>query len=145
MAWATTTQVSDITGTTVTTAQLNAASSVIDIYANRTEAASGGIHTRDLNTLKQACAWQAVWQAQQTDYGTKSSFISMTQDGFSVTYGSDKSESEIMLAPLARRALRNLSWKGSKSTKPRRIEYRTGSLVSSNLRNESSDELFGWR
>lgn len=114
MAWATLQQVEDVTGVEVTAPQLAAAQSVIEIYANRTSDTDhdATLSARDVNALKQAVSWQAVWQAQQAGYETRSAFRQFDQDGLRVAADA---QSDIMLAPLAARALRNLSWKGSRT------------------------------
>lgn len=115
MAWATLEQVEAVTGVEVTAPQLAAAQSVIEIYANRESSTDhdATLTARDARALKQAVAWQAVWQAQQAGYDTRSAFRQLDQDGLRVT---TDSQSDVMLAPLAARALRNLSWKAQRTT-----------------------------
>lgn len=135
--WCSLADVAAITGTSVTEAQLNAASSVISIYVNRSPAASATLTVRDLYWLAQACAWQARWQSQQPGYDQKSSVDSVNQDNTQVAYGK---EWQISLAPLAARALKNLSWKGSRSVRIHRH------LLPSTLdfTNEESDAFSCW-
>ncbi len=136
--WCSLADVTAITGTTVTSAQLAAGSAVITIYTNRNPSASANLTTRDLYWLQQACAWQARWQAQQPGYDQKSSVDNVNQDNTQVAYGK---EWQISLAPLAARALKNLSWKGSRTVSVH------SSLVPRGLdfTNEDSDWASYWR
>ena len=124
--WCSLADVTAITGASVTQSQLAAASAVITIYANRNPTASPNLTVRDAYWLQQACAWQARWQAQQPGYDQKSSVDSVNQDNTQVAYGK---EWQISLAPLAARAMKNLSWKGSKtrsihsSLTPRGVDF----------------------
>lgn len=110
MSWATVGDVLLFTGQTVTDGDIAPASTVIDIYSNRTEAASGAMRPRDLKALAQATAFQTVWQMAQSGYYEREVANSLTQDGISV----QQYQSQQDLAPLAIRALKNLSWKGSR-------------------------------
>lgn len=135
--WCSLGDVTAITGATVTEEQLAAASSVISVYANRSPAAAGSLLARDVYWLKQACAWQARWQAQQPGYDQKSAVTSVNQDNTQVAYGA---EWQIVLAPLAARALKNLSWKGSRT-----VRVHTGaSRGARDFTNEASDAVGRW-
>lgn len=112
MAWATIVEVADTTGVTVDAADLAQAQDVIEVYANRTPAADSGLTTRDLVWLKKAVCWQTAWQSQQYGYAARQAGKTVSQDGSSVTRTAD---SDLVLAPLAARALKNLSWKGSRT------------------------------
>ncbi|MCX4504567.1 hypothetical protein [Streptomyces anulatus] len=135
--WCSLADVEAITGHTVTTGQLFAASSVITLYANRSPDAVNGLLNRDLYWLKQACAWQARWQAQQPGFDQKSVVTSVSQDTTQVAYGT---EWAISLAPLAARALKNLSWKGTRSLRIH-SDHRVGVL---DFTNEASDWRSVW-
>lgn len=112
MTWATIEQVKAITGRVVTDEALAMASSTIDIYCNRTEAASGSMGRRDLEWLKRATAYQAIWQPVQAGYDERHAVGRIVQDGVEVDW---QSQAQQDLAPLAIRSLKNLSWKGSRS------------------------------
>jgi hypothetical protein len=135
--WCTLDDVTAITGKTVTSEQLAAASSVITLYANRNPSSMEGLRTRDLYWLKQACAWQARWQAQQPGYDQNSVVSGTNQDTVQVAY---ESEWNITLAPLAARALKNLSWKGSRTI---RI-HGDGVYPVRDFTNEASDPYSQW-
>jgi hypothetical protein len=114
MGWATVSDVEELTGTTVTAAQLAAAQAVIETVTNRTPAASGGMRDRDLDWLQKATCWQAVWQASQPGFLTRQGVEQVSQDGVSFRY---RGAADQLLAPLAQRTLRNCSWMGSRSVR----------------------------
>lgn len=131
--WATVADVLAITGQTVTSAQVLAAQSVCELHVNRTPAASGAMTTRDLYWLKQMVAWQAPWQASQPGYvRTLHAAKRITQDGLQLEH---ESRAEILLCPLAIRAMRNLSWLKTRSTRPASRRY-SGDFL--------SDDNHGW-
>lgn len=136
-AWATVSDVLAATGVTVTTATLALAQSVVELYANRTYAASDGVTTRDLHWLRMAVCYQAAWQPSQPGYMTATRGVkTYAQDGMSVSHAS---VAEITLAPLALRALRNLTWWGTRS-----IAGKSGRPPATDFLNEASDVFHGW-
>lgn len=144
MAWATEAEVLTVTGVTVTAAQLAQADSVITIFANRTSEST--LSARDLEWLKQATCWQAAWQKDQAGYATRHAVTEVTQDGMQLVYsgGDAPNLASITLAPLAQRALRNTSWKGSRSARITPVGQDSLS-VNTNYRLESNDDLFPWQ
>lgn len=140
MSWATAGEVESITGQAVTAGQLAVGQSVIDLHANRTEGASGVISARDLGWLKAAVAWQAVWQKDQPGFSARSDVTTSTTDGQSNTY---RGPDSITLAPLAQRALKNVSWKKSRSLRTPSV-FAQGGQVSDPLLDAADDEQ-EWR
>lgn len=138
MAWATAADVEAITGHGVDDPTLAQANAHIEIFSNRTPDAAAGIGERDLYWLKQATCWQAVWLAQQPAVDGRSTHTSLSQDGMSVTYDA---EHQLVLAPLAARSLRNLSWKGSRSLDVRPVHAGPAAV---DFTSERSDEHHGW-
>ena len=118
--WASTADVQDITGVTVTDAQLRRAQYVIDIVSGRTYEIRPLLvqenRTRDLRWLKQAVAYQAAWMISQPDMFTRMNVTSVNQDTSQAQMGA----SALTLAPLARRALNRVSWKGTRSLQVQR-------------------------
>jgi hypothetical protein len=141
MAWASTAEVEAETGVTVDNADLAVAQSVIDIYSGRTEDAEGGLSQRDLTWLMKAVCWQAAWVSRQSGFAFRQSSVSTSQDGLSVTRRSD---SDILLAPLAARALKNLSWKCSRTMRIQPVGVPRGGVTSIDYSLESSDDLQQW-
>lgn len=139
--WASAAEVLAITGQGVETVDVAVASGVIEIYANRTEAASAGLTTRDLGWLKSATAWQCVWQIDQPGYSARSVASSYSQDGMSVSHSA---EWNVALAPLAARALKNLSWKGSRTIRVANVRVPAGLADARDFLNEASDAYSEW-
>jgi hypothetical protein len=125
MNWGVTPQhVKDKTDIEVDVIDVSMAVSTVEIYSNRTEAVSGNISARDLHWIRTAILWQAAWLIQQPDYTGRQNANQIHQDGVLVNYGPIPSvegrEYAITLAPLAARAIKNLSWKASRSIRTRR-------------------------
>lgn len=140
-AWASVNDVYTITGFTPTNAQLATAGAVIDIYVNRTFSASGGMSARDLYWLKQAVAWQTVFEANNPGLAQRSLVTDINQDGLTARY---PNEASVILAPLAQRAIRNLSWKGSRTLLPQKVGEARGTGVLVDYTRESTDVLHTW-
>lgn len=121
--WASVSRVQSITGSTVTEDVLAGAQGVIELYSGRTYAGSsvnGSIRAKDLGWLEKAVAYQAAWMPTQPGYYGKHSVKEVSQDGAQIVYaGSTQANNSalIMLAPLAMRALKNVSWMRSRSIK----------------------------
>lgn len=139
MSWATPEQALAFTGKEVTQPELDPASAMIDLYAGVSEDQPElSILAADRRWLAMACSYQAVWMRSKPgllEY--RESHTDSSADGVRTARSSD---SDIMLAPLAARALRNLSWIG-----PRDVSYqdirnvrRKGSL------NEADDPYDAW-
>lgn len=142
MAWATADDLLNYLGVTLQDARyLTLANTDITVYANRSEAASASISSRDLLALKLATCYQAAWLADQSDALTRVNVESSTVDGESVRF---RSAAQQNLAPLAQRALKNLSWKGSRTLVVPDVSVRQGSSSSIDFLSESSDEGSGW-
>lgn len=149
MGWATTQDVTDIAGVTVTTAQLAQAQGTVEIHANRISgtAFDATVSVRDLAWLKRSVCWQAAWLTEQVDFATRSSYDQLSQDS---TQHTTRAPSDIVLAPLAARALKNVTWKGSRTVNVRPTYRRRGEALpgsSSTLLDytlDSSDDMHGW-
>ncbi|WP_018502990.1 hypothetical protein [Parafrankia discariae] len=117
MSWATTADVAALTGVTVTDALLAQAQGVIDIHAGRTWADDlTRVGDRDRSWLALAVAYQAAWMAAQIDLFSRTEVTAVNQDGMQYSPGH---EDAMVLAPLARRSLRRLSWRRSRSVRVR--------------------------
>ncbi|MFJ8995598.1 hypothetical protein ACIRQH_34985 [Streptomyces sp. NPDC102279] len=110
-AWATAQQVIDTTGVSVTDTQLAQAQSDIEIFSNRIYPDGERMRTRDLYWLGQAVARQAAWQAGQFGLETRLDATQIQQDQVSSTLTGDG----LVLAPMAARALRRVSWMRSRT------------------------------
>lgn len=142
MAWASADDLLNYLGVTLTDNRfLTIADTDITVYANRSQAASASISNRDLLALKLATCYQAAWLPAQPDALTRVNVESSTVDGESVRFSSDAQQN---LAPGAIRALKNLSWKGSRTLVVPPTSVRLGSNTSIDFLSESSDEGSGW-
>lgn len=139
MTWATVADVLAYTGKEVSEEDVTMASGVIDLYAGTDpEQPEDSIAGRDRRWLKMATAYQTPWQMKKPGYFEhRESHESASADSVSRKVRSD---SEITLAPLAARALRNLSWIGLRST---RFSQGAGVPKGSFL-HEAGDEWHGW-
>jgi hypothetical protein len=108
-AWATLDDVVDITGRTTTAESLALARSMIATFTGTTETASdnGLISTTNLNRVKKAVCFQAVWLDSHPDVLDAMDVQGVSQDGLSAQYASANAH---LLAPMAQREIRRLSW-----------------------------------
>ncbi len=137
--WATRNDVLDITGELVSLGQLRQAQAVIELHVGRSAAADEAAGARDLYWLKQAVCWQAAWQKDQPGYTQRHQVARVQQDGTGYDYDTSVA---VVLAPLAIRAIRNLSWIGGNrvlSLADRTVPAPAAFNV------ETSDELHPWR
>lgn len=142
MAWATADDLLNYLGVTLSDARfLTLANTDITVYANRSEGASASISNRDLLALKLATCYQAAWLPAQPDALTRVNIDSSTVDGESVRF---RNEAQQNLAPGAIRALKNLSWKGSRTLVVPDASVPLGSSYSYDFLSESSDETSDW-
>jgi hypothetical protein len=72
------------------------------------------VHDRDATWLQKAVCHQAIWLAGQPGNQERTSVTSVSQDGMSVTL---QDATAVILAPRARRAVKNLSWMGTRSVR----------------------------
>ena len=126
MTWAQTTDVSDITGVTVTSGELALAEADICTYANRSPDASAGMAARDLYWLKVATCYQAAWRDSQVQVSGRQSARAISQGGAGGQSVSYTAGWEVVLAPMAARALRNLSWKADRTLRTPNVRYPRG-------------------
>jgi hypothetical protein len=139
MSWATPDQALLWTGQAVTEEELAPASAIVTVYAGREEEEpADAISTRDRRWLGMATAFQAVWmRAKPGVLEHRESHTSSSADGVSV---SRESDSQVMLAPMASRCLRNLSWVGNRTTAQGPAGHVKGSILS-----ERADAFHTWK
>lgn len=109
--WASVSDVSVITGEDVSDQQLAQAQGVIELLVGRTPEANLLMRAADLRWLMRAVAWQAAWLKAKPDLTSQTDVNSVSQDGAQA----DLKPDALILAPLARRALKRLSWRGNRS------------------------------
>lgn len=141
--------VESVTGVTVDAATLQQAAEVIEPYVNRTAAASGGMLKRDIRWIKKAICHQAGWMPDQPGYSARQNVTRVSQDGqvidFTPAASDTAREYAVTLAPMAARALKNLSWKASRSMRVPRDTNRNANLAASGfLVSDAYHDTFGW-
>lgn len=139
MAWTTVEKTLEWTGEDVTAEELERASAVVELYSGRVqEEPTEAITPVDRRWLAQATAYQAVWMRGKPGLMTqRESHTSSSADGVAVTREAD---SQLMLAPLASRCLRNLSWVGTRTTAQLPVVAPKGSILS-----ERADPYHTWK
>lgn len=90
-AWATVADVLEIARRNVDEEDIAVAMSTIDIYSNRTIAASGSMGARDRYWLRVATAWQACREAAIPRDDARHAYDQLSQDGVSVKHRDRKS------------------------------------------------------
>lgn len=147
--WASTGDVRSITGESVTEDELADAQNVIELYAGRTYAGSkdnDSIRPKDKIWLQKAVAYQSVWQRTQPGYKARHAIKEVNQDGAQVVYAGSSEPNNtafIMLAPLAQRSLKNVSWMRSRTIRVKPPSW--GGPHPSYGDYKRNDEHSGWR
>ncbi|MFI2761395.1 hypothetical protein ACH5A3_21375 [Streptomyces echinatus] len=136
-AWASAQDVIDATGVPVTDQQLAQAQADIEIFTNRIYADTERLRTRDLHWLGQAVARQAAWLAGQYGLETRLDATQIQQDQVSTTLQGDG----LVLAPMAARALRRVSWMRSRTVHIRSAVEGAGPLLGDPMSDGSDDSL----
>ena len=138
-AWCTVQDVTDATGVTVTAQQLGQAQTAIEVFSNRIYPDKDRMRTRDLYWLGRAVAYQAAWLAGQFGLETRLDATQIQQDQVSTTLQGDG----LVLAPMAGRALRKVSWMRSRTVHIRSAIEGAGPIVGDPL-SYGSDEHELW-
>lgn len=113
MAWASTNDVRIVTGVTITDDERARAAATLETVLGLIEEVSRpDISDRDRHFLKLALCYQAAWMHNNPDVFSREDVTSAGQDGESVAFRNVDSH---LLAPLARKSLRRLSWRGMRS------------------------------
>ena len=126
-----------MTGVTVTAAQLAQAQIVIDIFSGRTYAAEPRTGSRDKAWLKAAVAYQAAWMPTQPDLFGRLDYTAVP--GAAPVTGTG-----MVLAPMAKWALRRVSWLKSRSLHVRSPFLDGPGGFGANPLSEASDDAFAW-
>lgn len=140
MAWATVEEVATQTGVDVTPETVALASAMIDTFTGADEELpTDAISNMDRRYLRRATAWQAVWVAGKPGLiSERESITNSSSDGQSIQRAD---RADVVLAPLARREVMNLSWVGTRSVFVPRWPERDRR----NFLNEASDTTGEWR
>ena len=134
--WATILDVQQTTGRNVSEAVRNIAAQTIELHVGLIEQVERtDISGRDRYFLKLAVCYQAAWVAAAPDLFERSDVSTAGQDGESAAYRPDAHT----LAPLARKAIKRLSWRG-----PRVLGYNPGRRVV-NINSDEYEETLDWK
>ena len=106
-AWADSDDVDLLTGVAVDDDQVLRAQDIIEIFAGTTWLGTDQISQRNLRLLNRAVAYQAAWMASRPDMYSHFDVDTVSQDGASFTPATVNAQ---LLAPLAQRCLRRLTW-----------------------------------
>jgi len=137
-AWATADDVTKATGATVTEPQLVQAQDDIEIATGRIFLDTPRLRQRDLYWLGKAVARQAAWIVGQFGLEVRLDVTTTKQDGGATTPTSDG----LVLAPMAARAIKRVSWMRSRSIHVRAPIEGVGPV--GNFLAEGNDELQQW-
>jgi hypothetical protein len=138
-AWCSAQDVINATGVSVTDQQLAQAQSDIEIFTNRIFADTDRIRLRDLHWLGQAVARQAAWIAGQFGLETRLDATQIQQDQVSTGLKDDG----LVLAPMAARALKRVSWMRSRTVHIRSAIEGAGPLIGDPM-SDGIDERMTW-
>jgi hypothetical protein len=137
--WATITDITDVTGKTVDELTRNLAASAIELHTGAIESVPRvDMSRRDAYWLRQAVCFQAAWLAPTPDYLERNDIKTASQDGASASGGPDW----MTLAPLARKALKRLSWRGTRTVLTGRP---SGLLGTTDALAEGQDARQAWQ
>ena len=114
MAFASTDDVTTYTGVTATDAQIEMAQGIVELYCNRSEAASAHFTAKDTRVLKQATCYQVAFMLSNNVF-TVGDLSGLSQGDLSVTWKEQGSSDSKTIAPLAAKALKQLSWNRTRS------------------------------
>jgi hypothetical protein len=144
MLWMTPEEIFDITRKEVEEDNIAVGQEIVAIFAGVDPELEMHPDLTDLSSanwskLRRALAWQAVWCAAHPDVLEAMDVQGVSQDGLSATYST---ESAHLLAPLAARCIRRLSWKLA----PLRARVRSGrrALDLGNRDSAERDDQFTW-
>jgi hypothetical protein len=138
-SWASIEDVKTLTGRDLTDVDRTLAVTAIELHTGLIEAVERtGMTGRDRYWLKLAVAYQAVWLLAQPDYLERNAVASVAQDGQSASAGNPD---WLTLAPLARKALKKLSWRNLRVVTIGHAERRTRL----NVLSEEYDDSLPWR
>ncbi|MFI2208689.1 hypothetical protein [Streptomyces sp. NPDC020141] len=138
--FATVSEVQSITGVSVDNATLLKAQGIIETAAGRNEELITGVS--DLLWLKKATAYQCAYMEDDpTSVFEQPNLESATQGDNKMVFG----DKDVWLAPLAQRAIGNLSWKKSRSIKTEPFNYRKEVRRQGNETARLRDRWWGFR
>lgn len=135
--WATVAQVKSITGVTVTEDQRGIAARSLETMIGLIEEVDRpDLSDRDRYFLRLATAYQAAYVKDNPDLFTRSDVTSAAQDGESANF---RNADAHILAPLARKSIRRLSWRALTRPGDR------NPTKAVNVNSEEYDDSLAWK
>lgn len=129
--WASIQDVIDATGVTVDAPGLAIATTIIEAKTGLIQS-TGRVYLsrRDYYWMKLAVAYQAAWMPSQPDYFDRLDVSLIQQEKNRADFKADG----LTLAPMAKTAIKRLSWRGTRTLLPRgmREPYRAGNPLAGN-------------
>lgn len=108
--WATIADVDDVAGVTVTDRELRTARGIVETLVGVFESVDRpDVSDRDREWLRRAVCYEAAFVHDNPDLFSRIDVTSASQDGESVAF---RNVDAHLLAPLARKCIRKLSWRG---------------------------------
>lgn len=140
MPWATPDDVVTVTGRDASPENLALAQSIVELFAGTTELTSeeGLISSTNLRRLRNAVAYQAVWNDAHPDVLETMDVEGVSQDGLNAQYANANAH---LLAPLAKRNIDRLSWHTQGIRARRR---RMPGTVRGNRDSAVADDQYEW-
>lgn len=136
--WATIADVDEVTGKTVTEKERGIAVRSLEPLIGVIEAVDRpDISDRDRYWLKLATCYQAAFVLDNPDLFSRADVTSASQDGESANF---RNVDAHLLAPLARKCIRRLSWRGLTRSKDR--AQQRGPV---NILSEEYDDSLAWK
>lgn len=137
-SWATVEDVKSKTGETVTEDQRTIAVGILETVTGLIEEVERlDINDRDRYFLKLATCYQAAFVKDNPDLFSRADVTSASQDGESASF---RNVDAHLLSPLARKAIRRLSWRGL--TRPADRQRMRAPI---NVNSEEYDDSLPWR
>ncbi len=140
MSWATPDDVVDLTGRAASPESLALAHTLIEIFAHVTPESTDAslVSTRNLRLLTQAVSFQAAWLDTHPDVLDTMDVEGISQDGLNAQYATANAH---LLAPLADRCIKRLSWMRA----PLRIGRRRQAILDRGNRDSAvHDDRYAW-
>lgn len=135
--WASVADITAATGVTVNASTRSIAANAIELTTGLIEGVERtDISDRDRYWLKLAVCYQAAWIVAQPDYLERNAIASASQDGQAATGGNPD---WLVLAPLARKALKRLSWRGVRT-----VSTQPGRRVVVNVNDDDYEDTLDW-
>lgn len=137
-AWATVEDVATVTGKAVDAEDIAAAVATIELHVGLIQAVERpDISERDRHWLKLATCYQTAWLRAQPDAFERNDVSNASQDGESAAFRPDAHT----LGPLARKAIKRLSWRGPRTL----ITPRANFAGRVDTTSEEYDDSLAWR